>query len=116
MVQLNLIMNELLLRLRIKQCGYSMSKKRLGKELVIMAITILAIYHAGRSIYSSVERQIFLHAQTVALKNGEKQSLAINKDLRDGLANYRSSSGIERLARERLNLAGQDEIIVRIGK
>ena len=93
-----------------------MTNSRLLRELSVMAITSLALYHAGRSIYSSIERQIFLHSQVEALKKGEKQSCQINKDLRDGLVNYRSSTGIERLARERLNLAGQDEIVVRIAK
>jgi cell division protein FtsB len=32
------------------------------------------------------------------------------------LSNYRTSNGIEKLARERLGLAGQDEIVVRVGK
>jgi cell division protein FtsB len=93
-----------------------MTKGRFIRELSVMAITCLALYHAGRAIYGSIERQILLHAQIQALKAGQKQSLEINKDLRDGLANYHSSSGIERLARERLNLAGADETIVRIAK
>lgn len=81
-----------------------------------MVLISLALYYAGRSIWSSIERQIFLHSQAVALKAGQKQSQEVNKDLRDGLVNYHSSAGIERLARERLNLAGKDEIIVRIAK
>lgn len=93
-----------------------MTKGRWFRELSIMAITSLALYHAGRSIYSSIERQMFLHSQIQALKVGQKQSQDVNKDLRDGLANYRSSKGIERLARERLNLSGQNEIIIRTAK
>jgi cell division protein FtsB len=93
-----------------------MTKGRLLRELSIMAITCLALYHAGRSIYGSIERQSFLHTQIQALKVGQKQAQDVNKDLRDGLTNYRSSRGIERLARERLNLAGQDEIILRTAK
>lgn len=81
-----------------------------------MVITFLAIYHAGRSICSSVERQLLLHSQASSLKGGLKQAEEVNQDLRDGLTNYRSSNGLERLARERLNLAGQNEIIVRLGK
>jgi cell division protein FtsB len=93
-----------------------MTKGRLLRELAIMVITSLALYHAGRSICGSIERQVFLYAQIQALKQGQKQSQEVNKDIRDGLANYQSSTGIERLARERLNLARQDEIIVRIAK
>lgn len=93
-----------------------MSKGKFIKEMLIMAIMLLAIGQAVRAIYTSVERQVFLHKQTVALKAGQAQSEAINKELRDGLTSYRSSSGIERLARERLNLSGPNEIIVRIGK
>ena len=81
-----------------------------------MGVTLLALYHAGRSIISSVDRQLFLHKEAIALKSGQVQAQQVNKELRDGLTNYRSSSGIERLARERLNLAGPDEIVVRIGK
>ncbi len=86
------------------------------RELSILVIISLAIYHAGRSICGSIERQILLHAQASTLKAGLKQAEEVNQDLRDGLTNFRSSNGLERLARERLNLAGQDEIIVRLGK
>jgi cell division protein FtsB len=93
-----------------------MNKVKAGREMFIMAVTLLALYHAGRSIACSVERQIFLHQQAAQLKVGQVQAQQVNRELRDGLTNYRSSSGIERLARERLNLAGTDEIVVRIGK
>lgn len=81
-----------------------------------MAITLVAVFQAGRSIVGSVQRQVYLHKEESVLKDGQKQAEEINKELRDGLSSYRSSSGIERLARERLNLAGPDEVIVRIGK
>jgi cell division protein FtsB len=93
-----------------------MTKTRAMREIFILAVTVLALYHAGRSIYSSVDRQIFLNKQAIALKSGQAQSQEINKELREGLSSYRSSTGVERLARERLNLAGPDEIIVRLGK
>lgn len=81
-----------------------------------MGVTLLALYHAGRSISGSVERQMFLSKEATSLKAGQVQAQQVNKELREGLTNYRSNSGIERLARERLNLAGTDEIVVRIGK
>lgn len=93
-----------------------MTRTRLIRESLILTVTILALYHTGRSIHDSIERQLFLHNQAVALKQGQKQAEDINKELREGLSSYRSSTGIERLARERLNLAGPDEMIVRIGK
>ncbi len=93
-----------------------MTKQRLIKELFIMAIICFASYHALKSIFGSVERQIFLYEQIQALKTAQKQALEANKDLADGLTNYKSEAGLERLARERLNLAGKDEIMVRIGK
>jgi cell division protein FtsB len=93
-----------------------MTKTKLIRECLIMVVTLLAIYHASRSIIHSVERQSFLHNQAVALRSGQSQAEEVNKELREGLTSYRSSSGIERLARERLNLAGQDEVVVRIGK
>lgn len=93
-----------------------MTKPRLIREALITVVTLIAVYHAGRSILGSVERQIFLHHQSIALKAGQTQAEEINKELREGLSSYRSSSGVERLARERLNLAGPDEIVVRIGK
>jgi cell division protein FtsB len=93
-----------------------MTKTRAMREFLIMGVTFLALYNAGRSIYDSVERQVFLRTQAVALKSGQEQAAEINKELRDGLSSYRSSNGIERLARERLNLAGPDEVVVRIGK
>jgi cell division protein FtsB len=86
------------------------------RQLLIMAITLIAIFQAGRSIVGSVQRQVYLHKQSNLLKDGQKQAEDINKELRDGLTSYRSSSGIERLARERLNLAAPDEVIIRIGK
>ena len=94
----------------------AMTKPKLIREILVLTITLLAIYHAGRSIYSSVQRQFFLHNQAIALRAGQQQAQEVNKELRDGLTSYRSSSGIERLARERLNLAGPDEVIVRIAR
>ena len=93
-----------------------MNRLKAFREIAIAAVTLLALYHAGRSIAGSVERQIFLHNQALALKSGQVQAQQVNKELREGLTNYRSSSGIERLARERLNLAGPDEVVVRISK
>ncbi|MFX5697226.1 septum formation initiator family protein, partial [Acinetobacter baumannii] len=63
-----------------------------------------------------VQRQIFLQEQSASLKKGQAQAQQINKELREGLSNYRSSKGIERLARERLNQSGPDEVIVHVGK
>jgi cell division protein FtsB len=93
-----------------------MSKQRLIKELFIMAIICFASFHALKSIYGSVERQISLYEQIQSLKTAQKQATEANKDLAGGLNNYRSPAGLERLARERLNLVGKDEIMVRIGK
>jgi len=92
------------------------TKRKVGREVLIFAVTALALYNAGRSIYDSVERQIFLSDQSKILHKGQAQAQQINKELRDGLSNYRSSKGIEHLARERLNQAGPDEVIVHIGK
>lgn len=93
-----------------------MTKTKAVREVLVMVVTLLAIFHACRSISDSLDRQVFLHKQTVALRTGQEQAQEVNRELRDGLTSYRSSSGIERLARERLNLAGPDEIVVRIGK
>jgi len=93
-----------------------MTKPRLLKELFLIAITCFAIFQAVKSIYGSLDRQVFLLGQAQALKETEKQALEINKDLCDGLNSYHSPAGIERLARERLNLVGKDEIMIRIGK
>lgn len=91
-------------------------KINLLKQITIMSVLLLGIYQVGRAIHTSVDRQIFLHKQSISLKAGEAQAEEINKELRDGLNSYRSSAGIERLARERLNLAGTDEVIIRIAK
>ncbi|MDZ4833620.1 MAG: hypothetical protein SGJ27_07550 [Candidatus Melainabacteria bacterium] len=91
-------------------------KMNLLKQIGIMSVLLFGIFQVGRAINCSVERQLFLHKQTIALKSGETQAEEINKELRDGLTSYRSSAGIERLARERLNLAGTDEVIIRIAK
>jgi cell division protein FtsB len=93
-----------------------MTKTRALREVLVMAVTCLALFHAGRAIYNSVERQVFLYKQKIALKTGHEQAAEVNKELRDGLSSYRSSNGIERLARERLNLAGPDEVVVRLAK
>ena len=81
-----------------------------------MAIICFACYHAVKSIWGSVERQVSIYDQIQALKLAQKQAQEANKDLADGLSNYKSDSGLERLARERLNLVGKDELMVRIGK
>jgi cell division protein FtsB len=91
-------------------------KMNLLKQIGIMAVLLLGVFQVGRAIHHSIERQIFLHKQSIALKAGETQAEEINKELRDGLSSYRSNAGIERLARERLNLAGTDEVVIRIAK
>jgi cell division protein FtsB len=93
-----------------------MTKQRFIKELFVMAIICFATFHALKSIYGSVQRQIFLQRQIQSLKTGRKQAVEINKDLQGGLNSYNSKEGLERLARERLNLAGKDEVLIRIGK
>jgi cell division protein FtsB len=93
-----------------------MTRSRAIREVLILCVTMLALYNAGRAIYNSVERQFFLHKQTVTLKSAHEQAGQVNKELREGLSSYRSSKGVERLARERLNLAGPDEVVVRLGK
>jgi len=93
-----------------------MTKQRLFKELFVMAIISFASFHALKSIYGSIERQLFLYNQIQALKTAQKQATEANRDLSEGLTNYKSAAGLERLARERLNLVGKDEIMVRIGK
>ena len=98
------------------QAGPNKPSNNVIRQIVIMAVTLVAIFQAGRSIIGSVNRQMYLHKQSNVLKEGQKQAEGVNKELRDGLTSYRSSSGIERLARERLNLAGPDEVIIRIGK
>lgn len=86
------------------------------RHLLVMVVCLFAIWQVGRSIHGSVERQLFLHNQQLALKAGQTQAEEINQELRDGLSSYKSSTGIERLARERLNLAGTDEVILRLAK
>lgn len=86
------------------------------KQLLILVITVFALWQVGRSIQTSIARQLFLQKQSQHLKTAQKQAEDVNKELRDGLANYRSSTGLERLARERLNLAGADEVIIRLSK
>jgi len=86
------------------------------KQVLILVVTMFAIWQVGRSIQTSVHRQLFLQKQSQHLKTAQKQAEDVNKELRDGLANYRSSTGLERLARERLNLAGADEVIIRLSK
>lgn len=100
------------MKIELKQ----MTKPGLAKELFLMLIACFAIFQAVKSVYTSVDRQVFLLRQTQSLKDSEKQALEINKDLANGLNSYHSAQGIERLARERLNLVGKDEIMVRIGK
>ncbi|MBX9691636.1 MAG: hypothetical protein K2Z81_04575 [Cyanobacteria bacterium] len=92
------------------------AKKELIKQISITLLCLLAIFQVGRSIQESLGRQMFLHKQTIALKAGQSQAEEINKELRDGLTSYRSTTGIERLARERLNLAASDEVLLRIAK
>lgn len=91
-------------------------RKGIIRQIIVMTVCLFAIWQVGRSIQSSVERQIYLHNQQLALKAGQIQAHEINKELREGLKSYKSKTGIERLARERLNLAGSDEVIIRLSK
>lgn len=91
-------------------------RKGIIRQLLVMTVCLFAIWQVGRSIHASVDRQIYLHNQQLALKAGQLQATDINKELRDGLTSSQSNTGIERLARERLNLAGSDEVIIRLAK
>ncbi|HMO24429.1 MAG TPA: hypothetical protein PKD05_14535 [Candidatus Melainabacteria bacterium] len=91
-------------------------RKGIIRQLLVMAVCLFAIWQVGRSIHSSVDRQIYLHNQQLALKAGQLQAREINKELREGLSSSQSNTGIERLARERLNLAGSEEVIIRLAK
>jgi cell division protein FtsB len=101
---------------RLKEKLKTKSFASTSKQLMIMIITLIAMVQAGRSIYGSVNRKAFLQSEATKLSEGQHQAEEVNKELRDGLTSYRSSAGIERLARERLNLAGPDEVVIRIGK
>lgn len=92
------------------------NKTAIWRHVLVTVGCLFAIWEVGRSIHGSVERQLFLHNQQLALKAGRTQALEINKELQDGLTSYKSNTGIERLARERLNLAGSDEVILRLAK
>ena len=79
-------------------------KRGVLRQIIVMSVCLFAIFQVGRSIKSSVERQIYLHHQQLALNAGQIQAKEINQELRDGLSSYKSNTGVERLARERLNL------------
>ncbi len=59
-------------------------------------------------------RQILLRERSYALHKNLESATDLNGELKQGLNNYLSSYGMERLARERLNLAGKDEVIIRL--
>lgn len=93
-----------------------MNRARLAIEIFALLLTLYFLYQAGRSVACSVEHQIFLHQQKAALHQGRAQTEQVNKELRLGLLHYQSPEGLEKLARERLNVAQPGEIVIRLGK
>ncbi len=89
------------LRYLIKQVGFSIA-------------LIICLFYAVRSISENSQRQMLLRERSYALHKSLEQATDLNQELKQGLNNYLSSYGMERLARERLNLAGKDEVVVRI--
>tara|TARA_Y100001933_G_C18506075_1_gene358713 strand:- start:223 stop:435 length:213 start_codon:yes stop_codon:yes gene_type:complete len=60
-------------------------RKSIFRQLLVMSVCLFAIWQVGRSIHCSVERQMYLHNQQLALKAGQLQATEINKELREGL-------------------------------
>ncbi len=93
-----------------------MNRAKLIRETLTLTIGLFVAFQLGRSILDSIEAQIFLYRKSSALKATQAQLEQVNQELRDGLSNYRSTRGLEALARERLNVAGDGEILIRLSK
>jgi cell division protein FtsB len=93
-----------------------MRAAKLTTEILALILVLFFLYQAGRSVACSIEHQIFLYQQKAALAQGRVQTEQVNRELRQGLVHYQSPKGLEKLARERLNVAGPGEIVIRLGK
>jgi cell division protein FtsB len=93
-----------------------MTKPKLITEIFALVLALFFLYQAGRSVACSIEHQFFLYQQKTALAQGRIQTEQVNRELRQGLVHYQSPKGLEKLARERLNVAQPGEIVIRLGK
>lgn len=88
-----------------------------SQKLVYGAAILLSIFAIGQCIRACAVHAIKLQSlmsANQAVHDSRLNNQAENLDLRDQIALYQSKRGVEILARERLNLVGENEVLVQI--
>jgi len=86
-------------------------KKRIYYSFLTVVL-IICLFQVGRGAYLNVAKYFVLNSQLGKLKEINLKSKEQNKHLKEELHNYNSTKGVEEIARNKLNLAGADEVLV----
>lgn len=84
-----------------------------GFGLLMAALVVTGIQVVRGGVLSSAKLQGLMY-QLGAVRQYHEQAQAKNAMLRDKIELYRSPLGIEEIARDRLDMVSQDEILVRV--
>lgn len=103
-------------RRRVVKSGYRKASARLPRVvyLAILAGLIFVGFQCVRTILvEAYKLSVFAHNQPIVAKYYQ-ETLQENRILRDKIKSSSSPQGIESLARNYLNLTGENEILVRM--
>lgn len=79
-------------------------------------ILLLCLILVVRSSFLSIQKNIFLGMKVRQLNNLHEKASEKNERLKDELKSYKNMSGFEGIARNKLKMAGQDEVLVIINE
>lgn len=80
---------------------------------MLFSFVFVCVQSVRCSVLSAVKLQGLLH-QGAAVETAHQQATQRNGMLQDKISLYSSAMGIEEMARERLDMVGDDEILVRL--
>ncbi|MDD3150951.1 MAG: septum formation initiator family protein [Candidatus Gastranaerophilales bacterium] len=75
-------------------------------------VLIICLIQVARGAYLNIAKYITLHSKYNQLKELNEEAVAKNSELKQELKDYTSYKGVEELARNNLNMAGKDEVLV----
>ncbi|MBX2859737.1 MAG: septum formation initiator family protein [Vampirovibrio sp.] len=83
-------------------------------QLMAMVAMIFIFSHALITAVSGSVTLIKLQRQHTKVQQAHQQTLVKNQEIKNTLSVYTSPAGIEELARNNLEMVGEDEVLVRI--
>lgn len=84
-------------------------------SLILLAV-VFGLFQAVRAIAYDTYKLSVLLGQRTTIDQYHRETLAENTLLKEKIAIYSSTAGIEELARNNLEMVGPDEVLVRLRK